>query len=368
VNMPAKEQGRSGSGGEAPLIELDDVKTWFATPRGVLHAVDGVTLTVEKGETVGVVGESGSGKSVLARTVMQLTPRHAATSGGIRFRGRELRDMARDEARALWGRDISMVFQDPLTALNPVRRIGHQITEPLELHLRLGRTEARERAVELLAGVGIAEPRRRLRSYPHELSGGMRQRVCIAIAVACSPQVLFADEPTTALDVTIQRQILDLLADLQREEHMAMVLITHDLGVVARRADRVLVMYGGRIVESGPTASLFLGARHPYTAALLASIPRRSQPSHRRLVAIPGRPVDVVDPAPGCRFAPRCVYAQHRCLTEDPELTDGADPGHRFACFHPVGSDEGREALRVNRTAGRTAAGLEMPDDAEAVA
>jgi peptide/nickel transport system ATP-binding protein len=352
---------------DSSLLAVKDLRTWFNTRRGVVHAVDGVSFTIERGETLGVVGESGSGKSVLARTIMQLTPQSALSSGTVHFEGKDLLHMDRVAARAIWGAEISMIFQDPMTSLNPVLRVGRQITESLELHLGLDRKASRAKAIDLLAQVGIPEPQRRIRNHPHELSGGMRQRVSIAMAIACSPKLLFADEPTTALDVTIQRQILDLLTSLQRQHGMAMVLITHDLGVVARRARRIMVMYGGRVVETGPTRSLFREMRHPYTASLLASIPKIEEPSHTRLAVIPGRPVDVIDPKPGCRFAPRCRNAQERCLVEDPPLIPAKDPSHTYACFYPVGTAEGEAALRTNLDAGRNAAGLPISRNVEDV-
>jgi peptide/nickel transport system ATP-binding protein len=351
-----------GTDEHGPLLSVSGLTTWFRTPRGILHAVDDVSLDLKRGETLGIVGESGSGKSVLARTVMRLIPSHAMTMGAVEFEGRDLRRLNAEETRSIWGAEISMIFQDPMTSLNPVIRVGGQITESLKLHLGLEKKQARKRAVQLLHQVGIPEPDQRIRSYPHELSGGMRQRVCIAIAIACSPKLLIADEPTTALDVTIQRQILDLLSSLQRQKDMAMVLITHDLGVVASRTNRIAVMYGGQIVETGPTRALFAKTRHPYTASLLASIPRISRPSHTRLAVIPGRPIDVIDPTPGCRFAPRCHSAQPRCLVEDPILAPTSDRSHVFACFYPVGTAEGDKARQANRVLGRSAAGLELRD------
>jgi peptide/nickel transport system ATP-binding protein len=323
---------------DASLLEVTDLTTLFRSGEGFVHAVDGVSLSLGRGETLGVVGESGSGKSVLARSIMRLLPRTALTAGGINFNGQDLTAMSPRSARAIWGRQIAMVFQDPMTSLNPVMRIGRQITESLHLHLGLGATQARSRAVELLGMVGLPEPARRYRAYPHELSGGLRQRVCIAIAIACSPRMLIADEPTTALDVTIQRQILDLLAELQRDTRMAMVLITHDLGVIAGRTGRVIVMYRGRIVEAGPTLSLFRRALHPYTAALLAAIPRIERPSHSRLEVIPGQSTEALDPAPGCRFAARCARAEPCCRREDPPLSALIDqPDHSCICFFPNG-------------------------------
>jgi peptide/nickel transport system ATP-binding protein len=352
----------------SPLLVVDDLQTWFPTRRGLVHAVDGVSFALGRGDTLGIVGESGSGKSVLARTVMRLLPPHAVTAGTITFDGRDLRALTREEGRSVWGAEISMIFQDPSTALNPVVRVGRAIAEVLELHLGMKGEPARARAIELLRNVGIPEPEQRLRNYPHQLSGGMRQRICIALAIACAPRLLFADEPTTALDVTIQRQILDLLTSLQQEKGMAMVLVSHDFGVVARRTDRIMVMYGGQVVETGSTRSLFRETRHPYTAALLSSIPRLEHSSHERLTVIPGRPVDVVNPKPGCRFAPRCRYAQPRCASEDPPLMPASEPTHAFRCFYPVGTPAGETALQANLAAGRTATGLPLGHAAETAA
>ena len=349
----------AGTAGTEPLLVVDDLKTWFNSPRGVVHAVDGVSFTLRRGLTIGVVGESGSGKTVLSRSVMNLLPRRSAilAGGEVRFEGRNLRALPTAQLRDLWGVEMAMVFQDPMTSLNPVVKIGRQITESLEYHLDLDRKAARQTAVELLRSVGIPEPRRRLDEYPHQMSGGMRQRVTIAIALACGPKLLIADEPTTALDVTVQKQILDLLAAQQRERDMAMMLITHDLGVVAGRTDEIAVMYAGRIVEKAPTRVLFREMRHPYTEALLNSIPRLEYPSHTRLQAISGRPPDLVNPPVGCRYAPRCRNAQERCLVEDPPLAPREREDHVFACFFPAGTPDGAEALERNLRAGRTAAG-----------
>ncbi len=339
------------------VLSVEDLRTWFWTPGGIVRAVDGVSLTVRRGTTLGIVGESGSGKSVLARSLMNLLPKTAGQpTGQVLFEGRDLRSQGQRALLDIWGREISMVFQDPMTSLNPVVRIGRQITEALHAHLDLKRDEATARAVELLSSVGMPEPASRLRAYPHELSGGMRQRVSIAIALACNPKLLIADEPTTALDVTIQRQILDLLSSLQAQHQMAMILISHDLGVVAGRADEVAVMYAGQIVERGPTRMLFHDTRHPYTAALLGSIPRMENRTHSRLTIIPGRPTAVIDPV-GCRFASRCPHAQPRCIAEDPPLLADSD-GREYRCFFPVGTPEGAAALERNQRAGRTATGL----------
>ena len=347
-----------------PALALADLRVWFDTPRGMVRAVDGVDLTVATGTTLGVVGESGSGKSVLARAVMNILPRNSTVRPGSRIEigGRDTAGLDRAEARALWGSRIAMVFQDPMTSLTPVLTIGAQLTETLRRHLPLSRAEAAQRGEELLISVGIPDARKRLRQYPHNLSGGMRQRVVIALALACSPRLLIADEPTTALDVTVQHQILTLLARLQQENEMAMVLITHDLGVVAGRTDEIAVMYAGRIVEQAPTEELFRATRHPYTQALLRSIPRLAAPSHTRLEAIPGRPPTIIDPPPGCAFAPRCRYARPRCLSETPQLIEAPNSGgrHRLACFHPVGTPEGDEAQTTNLAAGVSAAGLPM--------
>jgi oligopeptide/dipeptide ABC transporter ATP-binding protein len=336
---------------EGPLLEVEDLHTSFRTGRGLVRAVEGVSLTLGRGRTLGVVGESGSGKTVLSRSIMGLLPgSNVERSGTVRFAGHDLTTMSLSELREVWGMQIALVFQDPMTALNPVVRVGRQITEALRLRAGLDRKGAYETAVALLNSVGIPAPERRLRNYPHELSGGMRQRVMIAIALACGPKLLLADEPTTGLDVTVQAQILDLLATQQRERHMGMILVSHDLGVVANRTDEIVVMYAGRIVEQAPTAELFAHTRMPYTEALLRSIPRLSEASHTRLRAIPGRPPDLAAHVQGCRFAPRCPYAQDQCRTEEPPLRT-AGQGHVFRCWYPVGSAEGDAALARNVSA-----------------
>ena len=319
------------------LLDVTDLHTSFRTPAGTVRAVDGVSLTLDRGRTLGIVGESGSGKSVLARSIMGLLPRrNVERRGRVVYDGHELTSLGTRAQRGLWGGEMAMVFQDPMTALNPVLKIGAQITEGLRHHVGLDRRTAQANAVALLRSVGIPEPERRLKQYPHELSGGMRQRVMIAVALACGPKLLFADEPTTALDVTVQAQILNLLARQQRERNMAMILVTHDLGVVAGRADDIAVMYAGQVVETAPTATLFRNVRMPYTEALLRSIPKLDEPRHARLQAIPGRPPQLIDPPAGCRFAPRCPYARARCHVEAPPLVE-SEPGHSFRCWYPVG-------------------------------
>jgi peptide/nickel transport system ATP-binding protein len=335
----------------APVVEADDLVTWLRTPRGPARAVDGISLRIAAGQTLGVVGESGSGKTMLSRSVMGLLPRRIVErlDGTVRYRGVEVPRHDETALRRLWGREMAMVFQNPLTSLNPVVPIGRQISESLAHHYDMGRDERREHALELLRSVGLPEAEHRLGSFPHELSGGMRQRVVIAIALACGPGLLIADEPTTALDVTVQRQILDLLDQQRRERSMAMMLITHDLAVVAGRADEVAVVYAGQVVERAPAAELFASPRHPYTRALLDSIPSPVQPSHARLDAIAGRPPDLVAPPDGCRFAPRCAYVTDACRVAMPELVEaqgsvagvGGRPTREVRCIHPVASSEG---------------------------
>ncbi len=324
---------------ESPLLQAERLRVEFSTPEGPVRAVRGVTFDLRRGETLGVVGESGSGKSVLLRSIMGLLrPQVATRYGSVRFDGRELVGLSRKQLRKLWGPEISIVFQDPMTSLNPVVRIGRQIAESVHSGREGRDVDARQRSLELLEMVGIPEAARRLRQYPHELSGGMRQRVAIAMAIAGGPRLLLADEPTTALDVTVQAQILDLLAELQRELQMAMILVSHDLGVVATRTDRIIVMYAGQIVESAPTMSLFESTRAPYTEALMRSIPTTGQARHTRLYTIGGRPPSLAHPLPGCQFAPRCPYAQAKCQTDRPQLAVGDIPGHLFRCWYPVGA------------------------------
>ena len=352
---------------DGPLLQVDGFYTHFDTPGGMVRAVDGVSLSLDRGKTLGVVGESGSGKTVLARSIMGLlTSRNVVRHGSATYAGQELVGAGNNALRALWGTEMAMVFQDPMTSLNPVMKIGRQITEGLRYHLDIPKDEAREQALQLLTSVGIPDPKRRLQQYPHELSGGMRQRVTIAIALACGPKLLFADEPTTALDVTVQAQILNLLDQQQQERHMAMVLVTHDLGVVAGRTDEIAVMYAGQIVELAPTKTLFANVRMPYTEALLKSIPKLEQPSHTRLQIIGGRPPDLINPPPGCRFAPRCPYAQPKCRTEAPPLQEAETPGHLYRCWYPVGTEAGREALERNLAHHVPAAEAAVTGDARA--
>jgi len=350
---------------DGPLLEVDDVRTHFKSERGLVRAVDGVSFTLERGKTIGIVGESGCGKSVLSRSIMGLLPSNAVRHGSVQFEGNEIGQAPAKVMRDYWGTHMAMVFQDPMTSLNPVMKIGNQIMESLRFHLDVSKDYAEETALSLLQSVGIPEAERRLREYPHQLSGGMRQRVMIAIALACGPRLVFADEPTTALDVTVQAQILDLLQTQQRERFMAMVLVTHDLGVVAGRTDDIAVMYAGRIVEKAPTRELFSKTRHPYTEALLKSIPKLNQSSHTRLEAITGRPPDLVNPPTGCKFAPRCPYAQEKCVQEEPALVDVETPGHLFRCHFPVGTEAGTQALERNLVAGETATGMPVKREGE---
>jgi peptide/nickel transport system ATP-binding protein len=321
------------------MLDVTNLITHFRTPRGLVRAVDGVSLSVERGESIGIVGESGSGKTVLSRSIMGLISGPTVERrGSIRFDGEELIDRSDKQMRAIWGRSMAMVFQDPMSSLNPLMRIGEQIAEPLRVHLDMDRRTAAQTAEKLLTDVRIPEPARRLRQYPHELSGGMRQRVMIAIALACGPKLLFADEPTTALDVTVQAQILGLIGEQRHDRNMSLIMVTHDLGVVAGHTDQIYVMYAGKVVERAPTATLFADMKMPYTEALMQSIPSLDAPSHSRLRTISGRPPDLVDPPVGCRFAPRCAYATAQCVAQEPPLTDAATPAHQFACWNPVGS------------------------------
>jgi oligopeptide/dipeptide ABC transporter ATP-binding protein len=320
-----------------PLLEVDDLKTYFYTRDGIVRAVDGVSFTVYPGETLAVVGESGCGKSVTSLSILRLiaAPPGKIVNGRLMFQGRDLLGLTEDEMRRVRGNEISMIFQEPMTSLNPVLTIGRQIAEALVLHRGMKRKAALERAVEMLTLVNIPEAARRIEQYPHQLSGGMRQRVMIAMALACNPRLLIADEPTTALDVTIQAQILDLMRGLKEKTGAAIVLITHDLGVVAEMAQRVVVMYAGRKVEEAAVDDLFAHPRHPYTEGLLKSIPRLEHAQaagHLRLAEIPGMVPSLKEEIGGCLFAPRCGYATERCRREYPPLEEKA-PGHFAACW-----------------------------------
>lgn len=316
-----------------PILTVTDLQVSFATEDGVVRAVDGVSFEVAPGEVVAIVGESGSGKSVTAQTLIGLTRApNTRISGSVNFGGRELTELSDHELRSVRGEHIAMVFQDPMTSLNPVYRVGDQIVEMIRAHRDVSKSEAFSSAVELLRSVGIPNPERRVRDYPHEFSGGMRQRVMIAMALALEPEVLIADEPTTALDVTIQAQILRLLDTLNRDRNLSVVLITHDLGVVAELADRVVVMYAGQIVEDATLDELFYNPQHPYTWGLLGSIARLDEARPDRLTQIVGSPPSLLDPPTGCRFAPRCKYAFEKC-TQPPTLESRLDiPGHLDRC------------------------------------
>ena len=320
------------SSSSAPLLEIDSLRTWFDTLSGTVRAVDGVSFTVQAGQTLGVVGESGCGKSVTALSILRLLPTPPARHlGAIRYRGTNLLDFSEREMRQIRGNRISMIFQEPMTSLNPVLTVGRQIAETVLVHQETNRAEAMQRAVEMLRLVQIPEPERRAREYPHQLSGGMRQRVMIALALACNPELLIADEPTTALDVTIQAQILDLIKRLQKELGMGVMLITHDLGVVAESCDRVVVMYAGRKVEESSVLALFSRPLHPYTRALMASMPAMNS-QLKRLTEIPGMVPSPHELGRGCAFAARCQFAQQRCVDENPPLTSQGED-HVVACF-----------------------------------
>ncbi len=316
------------------LLEIEDLRVEFRTQMGTIKAVDGISYSVAAGETVAIVGESGCGKSVSALSVLRLVPSPPGriTGGRILFEGRDLREVSEEEIRAVRGAKISMVFQEPMTSLNPLLSIGVQITESMRTHLGLTRKQATARAVELLQMVGISEAESRLRQYPHHFSGGMRQRVMIAVALSCEPKLIIADEPTTALDVTIQAQILELMKDLTHRLGVALVIITHNLGVVARYADRVNVMYAGRIVESGTTDRLYANPRHPYTIGLLNSVPRMDRNREDKLIPIEGQPPDLADLDEGCAYRPRCRWAAEDCARSAPPLVTLAD-GQQAACF-----------------------------------
>jgi len=320
------------------LLIVDNLAVQLPCAGGTVRAVERVSLSLERGKTLALVGESGSGKSMLCRAILGLVSGRVA--GRVIFAGHDLGKLPQKELNAIRGRQIGVVLQNPLSSLNPVLTIGRQIAEPLCYHLRISPVKARERVIELLGAVGIPQPEERLASFPHQLSGGMRQRVAIAIALACDPQLLIADEPTTALDVTVQAEILNLLGRLQTERNMAMLLVTHDLGVVAGRAHHTAVMYAGRIVEQAPTEAIFTRMRMHYTRALFDAIPRVDDPPHKVLSAIGGQPPNPAIPLPGCPFAPRCWRAEERCRVEEPPLVAADREDHRYACWFPRLSEE----------------------------
>ena len=340
-----------------PVLEIENLHTEIEGNGPPTRAVDGVSLEIRRGETFALVGESGCGKSMTALSVMRLLPEAGRiTAGSVRVHGEDVLAMSEAQMRDVRGRRIAMIFQEPATSLNAVMTVGRQIEEVLERHLGLSGAKARERAVSLLDAVGVPDAPRRIDEYPFQLSGGLKQRVMIAMALAAEPDVLVADEPTTALDVTVQAQILDLIGEQRRERNMSVVLVTHDLGVVAGHTDEIAVMYGGKLVEKAPTKRLFAAMKMPYTEALLASIPKMADSSHTWLNVIPGRPPDLVNPPTGCRFAPRCPYARERCTAEEPPLTvTPDDPSHSFACWYPVGSPEYHES-RARIAAGKVEA------------
>lgn len=337
VDTPMPEVRNDGNGVDrsAALLQVRDLEVSFHLDRGIVPAVQGVNFTIDAGQTIGIIGESGSGKSVTARAIMGLLPQGIAkVRGSVKFEGRELIGLSDREMRQYRGRDLVLVFQDPMRSLNPTMRIGSQITEALHSHQEITKSAARDRAIDLLQMVRIPSAKQRFHEYPHQLSGGMRQRVMIAMALACGPKVLIADEPTTALDVTTQAQIMELLRELQSEFNMAVILISHDMGLAAMYTDEIAVMYAGRVVEQATTTRLFKHVRMPYTKALLDSIPRLEQPPLEPLSVIEGRPPDLANLPPGCPFAPRCAYAQPKC-SDSPPLQEAED-GDRFACWFPL--------------------------------
>ena len=330
------------------LLDVRDLATRFYTPEGVVHAVNGISYTLEHGEALGIVGESGCGKSVGVLSVMGLIPDPPGkiVAGEVLYRGEDLLQLSRLQMQNVRGNEIAMVFQDPMTSLNPVMTIGNQISESLHVHLGMNREEARARAVELLGMVGIPQPGGQYDSYPHQFSGGMRQRAMIAMALSCEPSILIADEPTTALDVTIQAQIVDLVKNLRDRLGMAVIWITHDLGVVAGMVEKLIVMYAGFIVERGHIDEIYADPRHPYTLSLLKSVPRVDRSSDERLATIPGLPPDLLGLPPGCPFAPRCGYALERCRQENPQLESVA-PDHEIACWVDVTTAQSRTSIEL---------------------
>lgn len=336
---------------EEDVLAVDGLTGTLKTPGGALRLLNEVSFRLPKGRTLGIVGESGAGKSMLVKVVTGIAPRSMTTTGRVVLNGQDLSRLAQRQRAALIGRQVGIVFQNPMTSLNPFVRIGRQVEEASRIHLGLSRATARARAIELLSVVGIADPADCYSYYPHQFSGGMKQRIMIAAALACEPSLLIADEATTALDVTVQKEVLDLLQRIQQERQMSMILVSHNLGVVAGRTDDVMVLYGGRIVEYGPTAEVFRNPRHRYTEALLASIPNMNEPAHSRMRTIPGQPPSLRSRPPGCPFAPRCTSAGEPCGTRMPPLSMGVEPRHRFACYYPLdarGPTAGAEAVHVH--------------------
>ncbi len=333
-----------------PLLRVEGLRTIFYSGKQVVTAVNGISFSLDHGETLGIVGESGSGKSVTMLSIMRLIPSPPGqiVGGQVWFEGKDLLQLDRTGIRQVRGKDIAMIFQDPMTSLNPVLTIGRHLIEPLQLHMGLDRTAARQRAVELIEMVGIPDAANRLNDYPHQFSGGMRQRVMIALGLACNPKILIADEPTTALDVTVQAQILDLVKRLRDEIGMSVIWITHDLGIVAGLAERIIVMYAGSIVESALIDELYANPRHPYTIGLLNAIPRLDTAGRNRLMPIPGRPPDLANPPPGCPFKPRCGYRVEQCLMDQATLVQ-VGPDHYSACCVEVSSDQ-EIAIRQEET------------------
>lgn len=324
---------------DTPLLTVENLRTYIPTRRGIVHAVDGVSFDLHLGKTLAVVGESGCGKSVLCRTILGLLPEKAqlCSTSSLQYKGQDLIGLKEGQYNQFRATQIAMIFQDPLSSLHPVMTVGRQIGESLRYHLNMTARQAREKTIGLIGAVGLPEPARCIRLYPHQLSGGMRQRIAIAIALACKPQLLIADEPTTALDVTVQAGILVLLNNLQAEHKMAIILVTHDLGVASNIADYIAVMYAGKIVEIGATSELFNHPSHPYTQALMDAIPKIDQPPHTPLRSIKGQPCDLVDPPSGCRFSARCPRATDQCRRQEPPLCANPSTDHRYACWHPLG-------------------------------
>ncbi len=354
MQLQQQRSANTNAAMNGPLLDVRDLRTYFYTHAGVVKSVDGMTFHVGPGETVGIVGESGSGKSVTALSIMGLLAKPAGriAGGSIAFMGKDITHASERELRELRGDDMAMIFQDPMTSLNPVFSIGYQLTEPMKVHMKLSQRAADARAAELLGLVGIPSAVGRLKDYPHQFSGGMRQRVMIAMALACTPKLLIADEPTTALDVTIQAQILELIKRLRDEFNMAVLLITHDLGVVANMCDRVVVMYGGRMLETGTVDEIFTEPTQPYTQGLLHSIPRLDDPRGMELTPIPGNPPDMLHPLAGCPFAPRCPHVIARCPGEMPPLEELGTPTHRAACWVTVGDRGGYREPATQTTGG----------------